>query len=87
MSKAAMGAKVLYCGHDGWFVADIFHFDGINVVKANGPVTMGNIVRTSPASATHQMVDAPNRGFWCPERGVFVVPENQVKRIRGKDTV
>jgi hypothetical protein len=45
MSASFMGAKVQYCGHSGWFVADIFLVAGANVVKANGPVSASNITR------------------------------------------
>jgi len=76
-SKAAIGAHVQYCGHDGWFVADVFHFEGVVGVKANGPVTPGNIVRNRMDEATHQISDFPKAGLWCPDRGVFCVPEDQ----------
>lgn len=80
MCDAKMGAKVKYCGHDGTFVADIFNVDGVNVVLANGPVTMGNLIRPA-ANPTHQLEDFPKAGFWRPDLGVFVVPEFQVTRL------
>lgn len=80
MSRAKMGARIQYCGHNGTFVADIFEVAGANVVRANGPVTTSNLVR--PANdATHYMMDFPVAGFWRPDIGVFVVPEDQVKEL------
>jgi hypothetical protein len=81
MSKAAIGARVQYCGHKGWFVADIHHFNGINVVVAGSmvtPVTTDNINRDQMDEVTHHLSDFPSAGYWNPRRGVFVVPENQV---------
>ena len=84
MSNAKMGARVQYCGHDGHFVADIFTVADANVVRANGPVTPGNLIRPAQqqcAPATHVLLDFPTTGFWRPDIGVFVVPEAQVKEI------
>lgn len=83
MSAAKMGARVKYCNHEGWFVADIFQIACVNVVKANGPVTGDNIIRTEMETITHTMSDFPEAGFWRPDIGVFVVPVAQVKHIRG----
>lgn len=80
MSESKMGATVRYCGHDGTFVADIFRIGNVNVVRANGKVTPGNIQR--PASeATHHIVDFPEAGFWRPDLGIFVVLENQLTAV------
>lgn len=81
MSKAAIGAKVQYCGHLGWFIADIFNFNGVNAVKANGPVTPDNIIRGRQEEATHHLSDYPKAGLWCPARGIFCVPEDQVREL------
>lgn len=81
MSRAAMGAKVQYCGHDGTFIADIFRIGNINVVNANGPVTPSNLERPA-VGATHRLRDFPEAGFWSPNKGVFVVPEKQVVELR-----
>ena len=80
MSKAKMGAKVQYCGHDGTFIADVFLVAGVNVVRANGPVTSGNLARPAKG-ATHHLMDFPEAGFWRPDIGVFVVPKNQVEEL------
>ena len=81
MSKAKMGTIVQYCGHDGFFVADIFKVGNVNVVKANGPVTPDSIRRPAQ-NATHHLVDFPSAGFWRPDIGVFVVPKAQVKELK-----
>lgn len=80
MSKASVGAKVQYCGHDGWFIADIWEIEGVNVVRANGKVTPSNINRPAQG-ATHSLSDFPKGGFWRPDLGVFVVPSDQVKLL------
>lgn len=77
-----MGANVEFCGHNGWFIADIFVVGNVNVVRANGPVTSGNINRKNLDSITHTMSDFPTAGFWRPDLGVFVVPKAQVKEVK-----
>jgi hypothetical protein len=85
MSEAKMGANVLYCGHDGYFIADIHRIGNVNVVKANGEVTPGNIIRDERwGPATHPLVDFPVAGYWNPKLGIFVVPEKQVKPVGTK---
>lgn len=76
-----MGAKVMFCGHAGWFMADIFDLGPMNVIKANGPITTDNIIRTNISDATHHVSDYPQRGFWCPERGVLVVRKAQCRKV------
>lgn len=70
---------VQFCGHNGCFVADIFEVEGANVVRANGPVTAGNLDRKG--TPTHHISDFPKAGFWRPDLGVFVVPKAQVKEL------
>lgn len=83
MAKAKMGAWVKYCGHNGCFVADIWEVGSANVVVANGPVRPENLDREMPP--THTMVDLPKSGYWRPEKGIFVVPKPQVKKLKGND--
>jgi len=83
MMTGVMGAKVQYCGHDGWFLADIYVVGNANVVRANGKVTGGNINRPAEG-ATHALTDYPSAGFWRPDLGVFVVPGKQVRAIKPK---
>ncbi len=75
-----MGAKVQFCGHDGWFIADIFEVAGANVVRATREVNGGNLNRPAKG-ATHHLEDFPKPGFWRPDLGVFVVPKSQVKEL------
>lgn len=79
-----MGAVVLYCGHEGTFIADIWVVGNTNVVRANGPVTGNNLNRAKPVKASHHLRDWPNCGFWRPDLGVFVVPKSQVVELKGK---
>ena len=76
MSKAAIGAKVIFCNHDGAFYADIFRIGNVNVVNSTGSVSADSLERPAE-DATHQLVDFPHPGFWNQKLGVFVVPEEQ----------
>ena len=80
MSKAAIGAIVQYCGHDGTFVADIFVVGNTNVVRASRNVSPENLERPA-RGATHLVSDFPIRGFWRPDLGIFVVPQKQVVNL------
>lgn len=82
MSAPQSGAKVQFCGHKGWFVADIYRVECVNVIRATGPVSPDNLIREDMDSVTHHMVDHPNGGFWRPDLGVFVVPVTQVRRVK-----
>lgn len=81
LSKSAMGARVKYCNHAGWFVADIFVVGTANVVRANHSICGENIHRDEMESITHEMRDFPQAGFWRPDIGIFVVPQEQVKKV------
>lgn len=81
-----MGAMVQYCGHDGCFVADIYRVGNINVVVATGPVTPGNLKRPAEKyKPTHHLEDFPEAGYWAPQKGIFVVLEDQVTELGQKD--
>lgn len=82
MAASKMGAKVMYCGHDGWFIADIFEVGTANAIKANGPITGDNLVRGRNDEATHHVMDFPKQGCWSPQRGFLVVPEAQVRALK-----
>jgi len=59
-----IGAYVQYCGHAGYFLADIFVVAGAAVVRASKPVSSDNIVRKDVAEVvTHHMVDFPTPRF------------------------
>lgn len=81
MAKPAMGARVMYCGHRGMFIADIWRIGNVNIVHASQEVTPGNLERSNLDSATHHLSDFPKAGFWNPRLGVFVVPEDQVTEL------
>lgn len=80
MKTGVPGALVQYCGHDGYFIADIWVVGNCNVVRANGKVDAGKLIRPADG-ATHHVSDYPMPGFWRPDLGVFVVPESQVTKI------
>jgi hypothetical protein len=83
LSKPAIGAHVMYCGHNGWFLADIFKIGNVNVVRAAAAkVDPGKLHRDDPEGATHHLKDFPTTGFWRPDLGVFVVPASQVTEIK-----
>ena len=82
MAQAYMGARVMFCGHAGYFVADIWHVGNVNIVHASSPVTGDTVIREDVELATHQLVAFPVAGFWKPLKGLFVVPEEQVKVIK-----
>lgn len=79
MAKAKIGALIQYCGHNAMFVADIYEIDGVNVVRANGPIEQ-HLIRPAKG-ATHHVKDFPKAGFWKPHLGIFVVPAAQVKEL------
>jgi hypothetical protein len=81
MNKSMVGASVLFCGHNGYFVADITKVGSAYVVRANGPVSGSNIIRENPeTAATHHVMDMFG-GFWRPDLGVIVVPEKGLKLL------
>jgi hypothetical protein len=80
--KSDLGAIVQFCGHNGWFIADILKMGPVTVVNANGPVTPDNLVRDHRIGApTHHLSDFPLAGFWNTRKGVFVVPSEQVRTL------
>jgi hypothetical protein len=84
MAKSYMGAMVQYCGHDAAFIADIFLIGEVNVVKAGlNKHIDAQLMRPARAqNPTHSMSDSPAAGCWMPDRGVFIVPANQVKELK-----
>lgn len=79
MAKSCIGAWIRYCGHNGCFIADIYEIGNVNVVNAGAPVLPEHLERELPA--THHMVDFPVAGFWKPLKGIFVIPQEQVKEL------
>jgi hypothetical protein len=85
LKKSCMGAIVRYCGHEGYFLADIYLVGNAATVVACGPVTPQNIARPGPEvlrqDCTHHLLDFPKAGCWKPERGFFTVPASQVREL------
>lgn len=77
-----IGARLMYCGHDGWFIADVIPVGDACTVRASGPVTPSNIVRGENHLATLHMVDFPGPVAWMPDLGVFVVPARNIRILR-----
>jgi hypothetical protein len=80
-TKTGVGLTVLYCGHNGYFKADIYAVGNALVVRAPGKIDGGTLLRGDTFTPTHHLSDCPQPGFWRPDLGVFVVPEDQVKLI------
>lgn len=78
--RGVAGARVRYCGHDAWFIADIVDVAGATVVRATGPIS-GDTLNRPGTNATHHIRDFPKLGFWRPDLGVFVVPQEQVVEL------
>jgi hypothetical protein len=86
MSESKMGAVVIYCGHDASFVADIHRIGDVNVVIAHGTGSEAgfnsHLTRPADPEATHHLVDFPGPVYWSAARGVFAVPEGNVKALK-----
>jgi len=81
MAQATIGANILFCGHRGHFIADVYVVGNCNVVRASREVTPSNLDRTMVHRATHHISDYPTAGFWRPDLGVFVVPASQLVEL------
>jgi hypothetical protein len=75
-------AHVMFCGHAGWFIADLYAVGGAVVIRANGHIMPEALIRGRNEEATHHVTDFPDIGFWRPDLGVLVVPAQQVKRLK-----
>lgn len=77
--KPVAGANVMFCGHNGYFVADIYVIGDVAVVVTDGPVTGNKLNRSNELGPpTHHLSDFPCAGYWGQQRGIFVVPKFQV---------
>ncbi|HEX7095673.1 MAG TPA: hypothetical protein VF183_07305 [Acidimicrobiales bacterium] len=85
--RSAVGATVVYCGHDATFIADIIEVAGACVVRATGPLRGPKSVLDygNTKHATHRVRDFPVAGYWNPELGVLVVPRDQVDLLDGDE--
>lgn len=73
-------ARVQYCGHNGWFIADVYEVGDAVVVRASGPITPDKINRPAE-NCTHHVLDFPDPGFWRPDLGILVVPKSQCSKL------
>jgi hypothetical protein len=74
-----MGAKVMFCGHNGWFVADLIRVGtAVAVRSAIAPLDGGTIIRGRNDEATHHVVDSPGPIAWWADHGILVVPATHV---------
>jgi hypothetical protein len=81
-AQMLMGVNVQFCGHNGYFIADVRRVAGAVAIQAAGPVSPDNLVRDNNfGRATHIVVDFPVPGLWKPALGVFVVPEDQFREL------
>lgn len=81
-----IGAVIRYCGHVGCFTADVYTVGNAVVVNAGGPLFMENLDRSPQTwdNADYHLIDFPVAGFWKPQKGIFVVPASQLKRVKGQ---
>lgn len=77
---AGIGRTVRYCGHDASFVADITAVGTAYVVRHAGPLTMQNVTRPAGRCDVH-MVESASGQFWRPDLGVFVIPQDRLRKI------
>lgn len=82
MSKAKMGAVVLYCGHDASFVADVYRVGNVNVIIANGHIDH-HLERPASKDCTHHIDDNVSC-VWKPHKGFFVVPHGHCRELKEK---
>lgn len=78
--KVEHGVRVQYCGHNGWFIADIYWIEGACLVNAGGPVWPSALNRPAEGCDYH-LVDLPEPGLWSPQKGIFAVPAEQVIKL------
>lgn len=82
IKESYMGANVVFCGHRGYFIADIHVVGNVAVVALSAPVSPGELCRDNEfGKPTHLMVDFPTGGYWKPSKGIFVVPVRQVRKL------
>lgn len=70
--------KVVFCGHDGYFFADVIVTPFAVVVIASKPVIPGELIRPA-VGADWKIVDYEG-GYWSPSTGRFVLPRKAVTR-------
>ncbi len=72
--------KVIFCGHEAWFNADVFITPfAVAVVAKKSPVE-NHLKRTALELARWHITDM-NGGIWYPKKGVFLLPRESVTRL------
>lgn len=84
----ASNVWVRYAGHDAMFVADIYVRNGIATVVANGNLDApdtGSLIRPADrpdvGRCEFHLLDTSTAVYWRPNRGIFVVPVEQVVHL------
>lgn len=72
--------KVVFCNHEGYFVADVIVTYQAVTVIAKKPVSPQTLVRSNVDKAEWRIVDHLG-GYWNPTRGRFVLPREAVTRL------
>jgi hypothetical protein len=78
--KLTAGVKVLYCGHNASFIADVWETSDCILVRANGKID--DYLERPANKPGYWLSDFPQCGFWRPDIGVFLVPKNQFTKIK-----
>lgn len=71
---------VLFCNHEGTFVADVIVTPESVTVLSSEPVTPDKLNRKTNDQAAWRISDA-HGGYWSPMRGRFVLPRKAVTRL------
>lgn len=73
---------VLFCGHAGTFVADVFVTPFAVTVLSKGlkPVLGSTLDRRNVNAATWHICDSRG-GYFRPQKGIFVLPREAVTRL------
>lgn len=73
--------RVMFCGHQGWFLAEVIVTRDAIVVIAEKPVRPDKLVRTELESATWHISDEFPGQYWSPTNGRFVLNRDAVTRL------
>lgn len=81
-SDAWTNQRVLFCGHKGWFPADVFITPYAVAVTGNGPyrVAGDTLKRTELETAQWHITDA-HGGYWGPNHAMFLLPRKALTQI------
>lgn len=81
-SEAWLKRRIQYCGHRGYFMADVFRMGDTICVRAKKPVTPDSLIRKdfNPESCHFHIQDSPYPGGWWPHLGLFLIPKYQLTK-------